>query len=323
MKIGILGTGAFGMALASIFDYNKCSVSMWTNSASECDMILKTGKNNRIDYDIPKHFLISTDMEKVIKGCDIIVIAVPTEFVRSVCNTLKMYYDKKQVICIASKGIDNDSLEFLSDVVYDTTGADHLAVISGGTFAIDIINRAPVGFTLASNDNFTIDMIVRAMKNSYVNFMITDDIIGTEICGAVKNVFAIASGIIDGMNMPISTLVMFLTEAFRESIYFTSLMGGKKDTLYSFAGIGDIILTCTSTKSRNYTLGRLIGEGNSKEVIDEYIKNTTVEGLNTLCSIKNLITDRNINIPIIDCIYDVVIDGEDASTIIDYLINKK
>lgn len=323
MKISILGTGAYGMALASIFYNNNCHIKMWTNSEEEKNILLKNRKSNKINYDIPKEIIISTNLEETVYDSNIIVIAVPTQFVNSTSLKLKKYYKKNMVICIASKGIEQDTCLFLYDVIRNNINTPNIAVISGGTFAIDIIKKVPVGLSLASRSNYCKEIITRAIENDYVKLRYTRDIIGTEICGSIKNVIAIAAGILDGMQYPISTSAMFITESLHDIKALIKALGGNKNTILSFAGFGDILLTCTSVKSRNYTLGRLIGEGKSKEEINKYIENTTIEGLYTLHSIKKLLKNKKIKMPIINLIYDIIVNEKEPSNLAKFLIEKE
>lgn len=323
MKISILGTGAFGMALASIFYDNKCSIKMWTNSEEERDMLLKNRKSDKIDFVIPSDIVISTDMEEVMAGSDVIVLAVPAKFTDNTSKEVSKYFKSKQVICIASKGIEQNSCRFLYDIVRNNVGTSNIGVISGGTFAVDIVNKVPVGFSLATRSNFTKEVIMKAMANYYVKLRHTRDVIGTEICGSIKNVIAIASGMLEGMGYPISTSSMFITESLHDIKTLIKALGGNKNTILSFAGFGDILLTCTSPKSRNYTLGKLIGEGKSKEEIDSYINSTTIEGLYTLYSIKRLLRNKKIKMPIINLIYDIIVNGKDVNELSKFLIEKE
>ena len=206
-------------------------------------------------------FGIFATMKFPVDYLDIIVVAVPAKFVGSVCKEFKDYYKNKQIICIASKGIEQDTCLFLYDVVRNKIKTNNIAVISGGTFAVDIVKKVPVGLSLATKSNSAKELIIKAMQNDYVKLRHTKDIIGTEICGSIKNIIAIASGIINAL-------------------------GWDSKTILSFAGFGDLLLTCTSVKSRNYTLGKIIGENKPRKEIDKYIENTTIEGLYTLKSIK-------------------------------------
>lgn len=322
MKVAIIGTGAYGMALASIFYDNKCSIKMWTNSEEERNLLLKEGKSDKVDFVIPKDIIISTDMKEVVDKANLIMIAIPAKFLDTTSKELKKYYNSKQVVCIASKGIEQHTCRFLYDVIRDNIRTSNIAIISGGTFAVDIVYKVPIGLTLATKSNYAKDVVIKGMRNDYVKLRHTRDVIGTEICGAIKNVIAISSGILDGMGYPISTSSMFITESLHDIKDLIKALGGSKKTILSFAGFGDLLLTCTSVKSRNYTLGKIIGEGKSKEEIDKYIESTTIEGLYTLMSIRKLIKNKKIKMPIIDLTYDIIINGKSPDELKSFL-NKK
>lgn len=322
MKIGILGAGAYGMAMASVFDNNGHKIKIWSNSEEEVNLLLTNHKSNKIDYIIPDDFVITTDMKLVVMDADIIVIAVPSEFVRNVCMELNKYFKEEQIICIASKGIENNSCLFMDDVVRQCIKTDNIAVISGGTFAEDMVKEVPVGLTLATKSKLAGDIILKAMENDYVKIQITDDIIGTEICGSIKNVFAIAAGMLEGMKYLESTKSLFMTKVIKDIKFLIKSLGGKEETILSFAGIGDILLTCSSSKSRNYTLGKMIGEERERQEIKKYIDSSTIEGLYTLNSIKKLLKDKEIEMPIIDLISDIIMDKKDLEEFKKILIKK-
>lgn len=322
MKIGILGAGAYGMAMASVFDNNGHKIKIWSNSEEEVNLLLTNHKSNKIDYIIQDDFVITTDMKLVVMDADIIVIAVPSEFVRNVCMELNKYFKEEQIICIASKGIENNSCLFMDDVVRQCIKTDNIAVISGGTFAEDMVKEVPVGLTLATKSKLAGDIILKAMENDYVKIQITDDIIGTEICGSIKNVFAIAAGMLEGMKYPNSTKSLFMTEVIKDIKFLIKSLGGKEETILSFAGIGDILLTCSSSKSRNYTLGKMIGEERERQEIKKYIDSSTIEGLYTLNSIKKLLNDKEIEMPIIDLISDIIMGKKNLIELNNFLKKK-
>lgn len=323
MKICILGTGAYGIALASIFYNNNCSIKMWTNSEEEKNLLINDRKSPKIDYELPKDICITNDMKEATSNCDIIVMVVPAKFVDNVSRELAKYYDNKQTICIASKGIEQNTCLFLYDVVKKNINTNKIAVISGGTFAVDIVKKVPIGLSLATDNDKTKEIVMKAMHNYYVKLRPTDDIVGTELCGAIKNVIAIASGMITGMGYPDSTSAMLITESLHDIKNLINALGGNKMTILSFAGFEDLLLTCTSVKSRNYTLGKLIGEGKSAKVIEDYINNNTIEGLYTLKSIRKLLNNKNIEMPIIDLIYDIIINKKEPSNLAKFLIEKE
>ncbi len=323
MKVCVLGTGAYGVSLALILNENGHKVEMWTKFEEEANYLNQTRvspnlKNIIIDPDIK----ISTDFKKTVKGADLIVIAVPAGVVDDVSKLLKKEIKANQHICIASKGIEQTTCLFVYDVLKQHVNTDKVGVISGPTFAIDVAKKVPIGLSLASTNKETIAVIKEALQNSHVKLRETDDILGVEICGSIKNVMAIAAGMLDGMGLPISTQAMLITESLNDIKELIDALGGYKYTILSFAGFGDILLTCTSTKSRNFSFGRLIGSGASKKEIDNYIETTTIEGLYTLKSIYQLIKDKQVHIPIIDLINDIIYHGKSAEELLQFLIEK-
>lgn len=322
MKVAILGCGAYGLALASILVKNKVVVTMWSYSNEEKEILTKSRKSNKLEnYKIPECINFSTDMNEVVKDCNLIVIAVPTFSFESTVIKLKECIDKRQPVLIATKGIQQDTCLFLHDV-FKKHCKNKIAVISGPSFAVDIVKEVPIGLSLATKHN-SVDLLVRkCFENELTKFRRTNDIIGVEVCGSIKNVMAIASGMLEGMNASPSTKALFLTESMNDIKELLFALGGKKKTILSFAGFGDILMTSTSPSSRNFSFGRLIGEGKSKQVINNYLKETTVEGMYTLQSIHKLVRKRNVKMPIINLIYDIINGKKEKEEILKFLIRK-
>ena len=321
MKITILGTGAYGLALSKILIQNNNEVVMWTTFESEKAELLETKKSSKLnDFVLDDSVVITTDLEGSIKNSKLIVIAIPTAFVTDVCKKLKKYINKSQYICIASKGIEQGTCLFIHDMIKNQIKTKNIGAISGPSFAIDLVKKVPVGLSVASKSKRTLEIIQKAFVNDNFKLYPTNDIIGIEICGSIKNLIAIASGMVDGMGYPISTQALLITEALHDIKNLIHALGGNKRTILSFAGFGDILLTCTSENSRNYSFGKLIGSGASKEEIEEYKNKITVEGLYTLKSIYKLISNKKIDIPIINIIYDIVFKGEKTDKLIEFLM---
>ena len=314
MKICVLGCGAYGLALSIVLTENKNEVVAWSPIEDEVRQLTENKTSKKLpDVVLSSDIKFTTDLEKAINGSALVLIAVPTAFVRSALESSKEYI-KNKPICIACL--------FVADIVSEVLNTDNIAVISGPSFAIDVANKVPVGLTLASQNKETSDLIIKAFSNDHFKLNVCEDIIGIEICGAIKNVFAIASGMLKGMCLPESTSALFLTESINDIKELIIGLGGSKDTVLNFAGIGDFILTATSEKSRNYSFGYLIGSGASREKINEYIKNTTIEGLYTLKSIKDLINNKNIDMPIINLIWEIIYGNKDPQNLVDFLIKK-
>lgn len=323
MNITVLGTGAYGIALALMFNKNN-KVRMWTKFQEEKEEIEKNRENKKVlkDIKIPDDIIISTDFKESIKDAEIIVIAVPAAFVDDISALIEKYYNSNQHVLIASKGIERDSCLFVADIFKKHVSTEKYAVISGPSFAIDIVTNSPIGLSIASKNSDTIKKVKKALANGSLKIRETKDIIGVEICGSIKNVIAIAAGMLDGLGYPESTQAMFITESLHDIKELIDKLGGDKKTILSYAGFGDLLLTATSKKSRNFTFGYLLGSKKHQKEIDEYIKNTTIEGLYTLQSIYQLLEDKKVKIPIIDLIYDIIENKKDPSCLYEFLIHK-
>ena len=323
MKITILGAGAFGLALASIFKENKNSVTVWSRFEEEVILLRKNNTNEKIkNIKLPEDIKYTSDLNLAIENSEIVVIAIPAQFVDNLVKQLKPIV-KKQYILIASKGIENDTFSFLEEVVRRGINTRKIAVISGPTFAVDIANKYPVGFTLASRSWMTREVIKKTLVNSHVKVRASRDVVGVEVCGSIKNVISIAAGMIEGMNYPESTKAMFITESLHDLKNLIKALGGNKKTILTFAGFGDLLMTATSTKSRNFTFGKMLGENKSKEEIEKYRKETTIEGLYTLESIYKLIKKKKVYVPIIYLIKDIVDGKKEAKCLIDLLTSDR
>lgn len=324
MKIAIIGTGAYGLSLALMLNENNNQIMLWTKFEEEYKTLLYNSGNPKLlpGVILPKEFCYTTNMEECVKDSDIIFITVPAAHVDSVSSELAKYYNN-QYICIGSKGIEQDTCMFVSDVLLKNIKTNKLAVLSGPSFAVDIANYVPIGLSLASNDKDTVSVIKMALENRFMKIRTCNDILGVEICGSIKNIIAIACGIVDGMGFPESTKAMLITESMHDIKELINALGGNKKTIMSYAGIGDLILTCTSNKSRNFTFGKMIGLGESLDKINDYKNSTTIEGLYTLQSIYKLLQNRKVNMPIIDIMYSIIVENSNKDLLIKYLREKE
>ncbi len=325
MNITILGTGAYGIALSLMFNKNNCNITMWTRNEEEKQILDTERCNKKVlpEVTIPENIKFTSNLEEAINSSKLIVIAVPAGAVDEVCEQMKEYINADKHICIASKGIERDSCLFVYDIVYDKLKSEKIAVISGPSFAVDIVTMCPIGLSLAVTDTETENVIKESLENDSLKLRTTSDIVGVEICGSIKNIIAIAAGMLSGLDYPESTQAMFLTESLNDIKELIAALGGDKNTILSFAGFGDLVLTATCEKSRNFSYGKLIGLKKELEEINNYTSNTTIEGLYTLDSIYTLLKNRKVDIPIIDLIYDIIYKNEDPEELASFLIKKR
>lgn len=320
MKVTILGAGAYGLALALTFYRNNNDVTVWTKIESERDNLIKTRQNNKAlpNVIIPEEITITTDISCCNKS-DIVIIAIPINYLRSTCIELKNYINNNTIICIATKGIENKTNALCHEILSDITKIENIVILSGPTFAIDLANDEFCGLTLATNNFNNYVAIKNLLDNNKIKLEYTNDIIGTELCGSLKNIMAIISGLINGMMLSETTKALFYTQATKELKKLLKELNGDINTTYLLCGIGDLLLTCTSSKSRNYTLGNMLATSNKNEIIT-YIENNTVEGYTTLISIYQIIKSKNITSPLIEALYEIIFENANIEKILTALI---
>ena len=323
MNISIIGTGIYSVALALNITKNNHKVTMWSENKKLVTSLTKNKTFKPItNAPIPKNIKFTNDLKLLFANPDLIIIASSAKYFREICLNIKGYYNTKIPICIASKGIENHTCKFLSDITKEILKAKHLGVISGPTFAQDLIHNEPCALSLATTTKKATRIIAEVLSNDFLKFRSNTDLYGTELCGSIKNVIAIASGILDGLGYTESTRAFLITEALHDIKELLYKLECNPKTILSFAGIGDLILTCSSPKSRNYSYGVLLGQKKSPEIISKYLNNNTVEGYYTLLSIKELTKNRKIKMPIINIIYDIAINNKEPKILVDFLINK-
>lgn len=318
MKVCILGAGSYGLALALAFYKNNNDVTVWTKVESEKEEIINYRENRKAlpGISIPEEIKITTNLND---NYELIVIAIPINYFRSVCEEIKNSINSDTILCIASKGIEKDTNLFPHEVLNSIIETNNIAILSGPTFAIDLAKNSPSGLVCASTSINIYKSIKNCLESNTLKISYTNDLIGTEICGSIKNVMAILSGLLEGIKISETTKALFLTEALNETSNFIETMNGNKETSYTLAGLGDLILTCTSKKSRNYTLGTLIATEN-KSNIDNYILNNTVEGYYTLMAINEIIKKKEISVPLVELLYKILFEGLDKKEIFNLLI---
>lgn len=318
MKISILGAGAYGLALANVLN-DKNDITVYSVIKKEIDELNETYQNQKLfpNITLPKEIKFTNNIDEAIKDIELIIIAIPTNYIDDTLKLLENKLDKSIQILIASKGINSDTHKFAYDIVKESLNSDNISIISGPSFAIDTIKKEHIILTLAGKN---IDKIKSIFPEKYIKVETTTDIVGVELSGTLKNIFAIACGILDGMKTSESTKASFLNKVIIESKNMITSFGGKYETIFSAASIGDIILTCSSNTSRNFSLGILIGETNNKNEIKQYLETTTVEGLDALISIKNILKEKNINNELINLIYDIIFNNTNPKELLNYII---
>lgn len=321
MKISILGAGAYGLALALAFYRNNNQVTVWTKVGSEKDEIVNTHQNNKAlpGVLIPEEIKITTDLS-CISDSDLIVLAIPVNFFRSTCLELKDYVNENSHFCIATKGIENETGNFCHEILNSIIPTNNISVLSGPTFAIDLANGSTSGLTVATTSYSTYEIVSKSLQNDNLKIERCNDIVGIEICGSIKNIMAIIAGMLEGLGTTETTKALFLTNAIHEIGNLINNLGGNYNTITTLAGIGDLLLTCNSNKSRNFSLGKLLVT-DTKDNITYYINNNTVEGYHTLLSIYQVMIKKNIKSPLIETLYQILFQEKTKDKLLKVLVN--
>jgi len=307
-RVTIIGAGAYSIALSRILNTNGVKVTIYTKFADEEELLNRKRGNDRLlpGVKLMRDTEISNNLGESVKDCNIIILAVPSDATRLVLQDLKQFYND-QVLCITTKGIEQSTGYFMNQVIKEELTINNLCVISGPSIASEIADFLPTVVTAAGKKELT-NLMNSYLANDKFEVEETTDMIGTLICGALKNVLAIGAGILSARNAGENALATMITNGLKEIGQFCQTLGGQAETVYLSCGLGDVIACCAGNLSRNNVFGVLIGEGHSVEEAIT-IQNKTIEGYTALAGARRIIRDNNLKAPIIETICEIVLDG--------------
>ena len=319
-KVGILGTGAFGLALAKLSYENKNEVMAWTKFVDEKELILTTRENSKVipGVKIEEDILITNDLSELLNFSELIIVAIPVSFLENTLKEISNFDLSNKHFCFASKGILENDNSLIHQIFNKYLNSNNFSIISGPSFASELVTKTPIGLSIYASNNDTYNIVYNSLCNNHFTLDRTNDLIGLELNGSIKNVIAIASGIINGLEYSDSTKALFLTRAINDTKEIIMSLGGMESTAYTLSGIGDMLLTCSSEKSRNFQFGYKLAK--NKEEALTYLENTTVEGYHSLKSLIGLLKRNNIENKLISLIENIVLKDEPVTNIINYLI---
>lgn len=309
-KIGVFGAGTWGVALARMLVKNGHRVQLWSAIKSELDAIRETGEQpNLPGVDIPRELELTEDLESLCRGKDLLLNVVSSPYVRETFRRATAYIPKDQLIVNASKGIEADSLLTLCDVIRQEAGEGvTVAVLSGPTHAEEVARDLPTTIVAACENWDAARQVQEIFTNPLMRVYTNDDVLGTELCGALKNVIALAAGVSDGLGFGDNAKAAIITRGLTEMRRLGEKMGAQAETFWGLAGVGDLIVTATSRHSRNNCCGQLMGSGLSvKEAVAQV--GQVVEGLNALPAAIRLADQYGVDMPITRGLDSIVNQG--------------
>jgi len=317
-SIGIVGAGAWGTALAIALSRAGRSVTLWVR---EPDLASSMGKTRENTLHLPGVSLapsitITADLS-ALSACQALILATPAQHIRTTCKVLAPYCSTPRPLIIAAKGIELITHRLMSEVVAQEMPSFPIFVLSGPSFALEVAHGLPAALTLASEE--AAEDLAHALSSPSFRLYTTDDIIGTQIGGAIKNVLAIACGIVTGRKMGDNARAALITRGLAEITRLGAALGAKSETLMGLSGLGDLVLTCSSPQSRNMSLGIGLGQGKSLEDILKTHKGVA-EGVATAAATLGLAYRHGIDMPVVRAIDRVLRENAHIDDIISEIL---
>ena len=312
-EISVLGAGSWGTALALLLNSNGHKVTIWSILPNEIEQLKKDGENKRClpGVAIPKEINLTADVNEAVRGKDVLVLAVASPYVRSTAHHIKDYIEDGQILVNVAKGIEEDTLFTLTQVIEDEIPNANVTVLSGPSHAEEVGRGLPTTCVVGAKDKKTAEFLQNVFMSEVFRVYTSPDITGIELGGALKNVIALAAGIADGIGYGDNTKAALITRGIYEIAKLGIAMGGKIETFTGLTGIGDLIVTCASMHSRNRKAGMLIGQGKSYEEAMKEV-NMVVEGVYAAKAEKKLSVKYNVDLPIVEQVNEVLFEGKKA-----------
>lgn len=320
--VGVLGAGAWGTALAQVCARANLSVTLWARETEVVDSIWANRKNELFLPGVPldQNITASADISDL-GGCDFILAVPPAQHLRSALKALSPHVAAGTPVVLCSKGIERGTLKLMTEVLSETMADARPAVLSGPSFAAEVARGLPTAVTLACADAELGRQLAEVMAGSLFRPYLSDDMIGAESGGAVKNVLAIACGVVEGRGLGRSAHAALITRGFAEMTRFAVALGAKSETVAGLCGLGDLVLTCSSSQSRNMSVGLALGRG---QTLAEALagKLSVAEGVESAPAVRALAARLGVDTPICEAVALVLAGEADVDAAIGGLLSR-
>lgn len=319
-KIGVIGAGAWGTALAMAAQRAGNEVIIQAHEQDVAEAINEIHENPTFlkNFKLDKKIIATTKLSEA-TNVDVVLLVTPAQFLRPVCEAAADNWPSGVPAVICSKGIEQDSYSLMSEIVGEVLPAKPIAILSGPAFAVEVASNLPTAVTLASEDETLAKVLMETLNTHFFRIYRSRDVIGTQIGGAVKNVLAIACGIIEGRKLGDNAKSALITRGLAEITRLGIAKGAQAETFYGLSGLGDLTLTCNAMQSRNFSLGVALGQGEKlQDVINERISIT--EGIYTASAMTSLARRLNVDLPICSAVDGVLNHFNDIDASINTLL---
>ena len=326
LKIGVVGAGSWGTALTNLLALKGFKIDHWVFE-TEVKEEIETYRENRVflpGITLSDNLVPSNDLQAVVSGKDIVLIVVPSHVMRETSEKMAAGLSADTLVVSASKGIENITHLTMTGILGQTlpkVASRNLAALTGPSFAREVAQKVPTVVTAAASELSVAEFVQSVFSTPYFRVYTSNDVIGVELGGAVKNVIAIAAGIIDGLGLGLNTRAALITRGLAEIRRLGLKLGAKFDTFAGPSGVGDLILTCTGDLSRNHTVGKKIGQGLTlSQILDEM--RMVAEGVKTAKSVYDLSRELNVEMPISHGIYGILYDDLNPMDVLGQLMTR-
>ncbi len=321
-KIAIIGSGSWGSALGIYLGNKGENVTIWSFSEDEKNLINNEHKCKFLpNAKIPENVVATNSYEDTIKDAEIILHVTPSKFVRSTMKEYKKYVKPDQIIIMCAKGFEAESLKTLDQVIEEELPNNKYGVLSGPSHAEEVSIGIPTALVIASDDENVKKVISNVFKSNLLRIYTSSDVKGVELGGALKNIIAFCAGISVGLNFGDNTFAALATRGLVEIVRLGVALGAREKTFYGLTGLGDLIVTCGSKHSRNRRAGEMIGKGYSIEEAKKQI-GMVIESVDNIDVAYKLAKKYNIEMPIVNAVYDVLYNNLDPREAVDILMNR-
>lgn len=325
--IGVIGAGSWGTTLANLLSDKGHKVTLWVYESDLLDVLVTTQCNTWYlpDVKLDQKLRYTSDLKEAVSEKHLLFWVTPVKVFRQVFSRALPFIGRSTINISASKGIETDSLQTVSQIassLLPSTWSSSVCVLSGPSFAREVARKLPTAVVIASTDNTAAAIVQKVLATPYFRTYTSDDVIGVELGGALKNVVALAAGIVEGLGLGNNTRAALITRGLAEMIRLGNALGAKPLTFAGLSGIGDLVLTCTSTLSRNYSVGKALGSGKKLKDILSGMQ-MVAEGVTTAESANELARRHNIDMPIVQQVYQVLFHDKDPLVALQELMGRE
>ncbi|MCO1335545.1 NAD(P)H-dependent glycerol-3-phosphate dehydrogenase [Microbulbifer sp. OS29] len=322
LSIAVLGGGSFGTAIANIVASNGHDTRQWMRNAEMAAECRDTRENHKYLPGVPLHpeLQVTSDLQRAIDGCNIVFVAIPSKSFREVVKKVAPFLAPDTMLISTTKGIEHDNFHLMSDILREETNGMRVGVLSGPNFAKEIVAGHYTATVVASEDEVLCKDIQSALHSETFRVYSSNDVFGVELAGALKNIYAIVTGMAAAMDRGQNTISLLITRSLAEMMRFAEAMGADPMTFIGLAGVGDLILTCSSDLSRNYRVGYMVGKG---KPLDQAVAEIgqVAEGVNTVRLIKQKADEMGVYMPLVSAIHAILFEQRPIPEVIRNLMS--